>query len=223
MRERLRLIVALTTLAAVGASTGAAAASNRAARASRQPATSAAWSPDGKQIGITCLVHALAEPQDRRGRGRDCSDPHCGEFLELVRLSPGGGSAEFAPGPIDPYAFRGFSPDSRQLVFSGASDLMALPLDGSNPVPLAQSGILDASLVPGDAQRVQRSPDGSWVAYVEYGSTYIHKLEVVPTSGAGGPGRWRLATPTATFFFRGRRRPSGSPTIPTPRQRATSS
>lgn len=269
MRIGAVLIVA-AALAAVAASTGgAAASSHRAARAVQQPATSAVWSPNGKQIGITYagttsssgqrlksrIVRTSSRPggasrtvltgkhidsmswaaggrilfskdqflysvsmhggkpkrlavpdcQDSSSCGIDwytlspdrkiaavgacnCSDRRFDGFLELVRLSPGGGSAEFAPGPIGGDAFRGFSPDSKQLVFSDASGLMALPLDGGNPVPLAQSGIPGASLVPSDAQQVEWSPDGSWVAYVEYDSTNVHKLEVVPTSGAGGPG-----------------------------------
>ena len=53
-------------------------------------------------------------------------------------------------------------------------------------MPLAQSGIPGASLVPNDATQVQWSPDGSWVAYVEPDSTAsFQKLEVVPTTGVG--------------------------------------
>ena len=268
MPERFRLAVVVTALATVAASTGGAAASSHgAAKAVPQPATSAVWSPDGKQIGITYAGTTSSSGQRLRSRivrtsstpggatrtaltgkridsllwaaggqilfsrtqflyrvsvhgGKpkrlvvpdcqdwyscqmvwytlspdrkiaavgacSCGDPHLGGFLELVRLSPHRGSVEFAPGPIGPYAFRGFSLDSRQRVFSGASGLLALPLDGGDAVPLAQSGIPGASLVPSDAQGVKWSPDGRWVVYVEYDDTNgIHNLDVVPTSGAG--------------------------------------
>jgi WD40-like Beta Propeller Repeat len=85
-----------------------------------------------------------------------------------------------------------FSPDSTQLVFSrsawngpgdtGPPILMAIPLSGGGPVPLAQSGIPGAGLVPNDAQQVQWSPDTAWVALVENQS-----LEVAPTVGGSAP------------------------------------
>jgi Tol biopolymer transport system component len=91
-----------------------------------------------------------------------------------------------------------FSPDSTQLVFSrsswdgwnsGPPALMAINVAGGGSVPLAQSGITGASVVPNDATQVQWSPDGNWVAYAEPDSTgnYFQKLEVVPTTGAGTP------------------------------------
>jgi Tol biopolymer transport system component len=88
-----------------------------------------------------------------------------------------------------------FSPDSRQLVYRHcqdmgppplngcfASELMAAPLPGGTPVPLAQSGIPGAGLVPSDVQQVQWSRNGRWLAFIENGS-----LEVVPTTGASAP------------------------------------
>ncbi|HEU5476505.1 MAG TPA: hypothetical protein VFU64_01600 [Gaiellaceae bacterium] len=85
-----------------------------------------------------------------------------------------------------------FSPDGTQLVFSRAPFdnwegttappvLMAMSLDGGDPVPLAQSGIPGASLVPSDVQQAEWSPDGRWVAFVEN-----ETLEVAPTTG-GAP------------------------------------
>jgi hypothetical protein len=116
----------------------------------------------------------------------DCGDPHLGGFLELVRLSPGRESVQMTQLEAD--AVRGFSPDSKQLVYSSASDLMAFPLGGGPPVPLGQSGIPGASLVPNDAQQLQWSPDASWVAYVESDHTgQTEKLDVVPTTGSGTP------------------------------------
>jgi Tol biopolymer transport system component len=116
----------------------------------------------------------------------DCGDPHLGGFLELVRLSPGRESVQMTQLKAD--AFLGFSPDSKQLVFSDASGLMALPLGGGNPIPLAQSVIPGASLVPNDVQHMQWSPDGNLVAYIEddYTDDTEH-LEVVPTTGTGTP------------------------------------
>jgi len=86
-----------------------------------------------------------------------------------------------------------FSPDGRQLVFSrtpwdpdlgntGPSLLMAISLRGGGPVPLAQSGLPGAALVPSDAYQPQWSPDGRWVAFVENQS-----LEVLPTAGGSAP------------------------------------
>ncbi len=123
----------------------------------------------------------------------DCGDPHLGGVLELVRLYPGRVSAQFRP---DVEGFRGFSPDSRQLIFGGASGLMALPLDGGNAVPLAQSGIPGASLVPNDAQQVQWSPDGTWVAYVEG-----NELAVAPTTSASTPRVLATCTTYSCFDF----------------------
>ena len=86
-----------------------------------------------------------------------------------------------------------FSPDGRQLVFSrtpwdslggntGPPVLMAIRLSGGGPVPLAQSGIPGAGLVPNDVRQVQWSPDGRWIAFVENSN-----LEVVPTAGGSAP------------------------------------
>jgi Tol biopolymer transport system component len=95
-----------------------------------------------------------------------------------------------------------FSPDGRELVFRRASwdgwttgppALLALPLGGGEPVPLAQSGIPGASLVPSDVQQVQWSPDGRWVAYVEN-----RTLDVVPTTGESAPRV--LATDFQSFY-----------------------
>lgn len=76
-----------------------------------------------------------------------------------------------------------FSPNGTQLVFRRWSvGLMAIPVRGGEAVPLAQSGIPGASLVPSDVLDVQWSPDGRWVAFVENQS-----LEVVQTTGASPP------------------------------------
>src|SRR6476660_4523878 len=65
---------------------------------------------------------------------------------------------------------------------------MALSLAGGDPVPLAQSGIPGAALVPSEAEQVQWSPDGHWVAYVQRGPTYsTQNLVVVRTTGASPP------------------------------------
>jgi Tol biopolymer transport system component len=80
----------------------------------------------------------------------------------------------------------GFSPDGRQLVFSsypfGPPGPWALRIGSQKPVPLAESGIPGAGLVPNDAHQVQWSPDERWVAFVENQS-----LEVPPTAGGSAP------------------------------------
>jgi len=104
-----------------------------------------------------------------------------------VLRSPLGGEEN---GPITD-AVLAFSPDSRQLVFSrsswggwtaGPPALLAIPVGGGEPVPLAQSGIPGASLVPSDAQQLQWSPDGRWLAYVEGES-----LDIARTTGQHAP------------------------------------
>jgi len=135
----------------------------------------------------------------------DAGDPHVNWDIGLLRLKPGRQPIVLpTPGENGPIfdSILGFSPDGRQLVFrrvpwdgwtAGPPTLLALPLDGGNPVPLAQSGIPGADLVPTDVQQVQWSPDGRWIAFVE-GQT----LEVVPTTGASAPRI--LATNFQTFY-----------------------
>jgi Tol biopolymer transport system component len=133
----------------------------------------------------------------------DPSDPHSSLGVTLVKMRPGRAPIELTtPLPEEESKQRvidsalAFSPDGEQLVYSRASwdgwseegppALMALKIGSAGSVPLAQSGIPGASLVPNDATQVQWSPDGSWVAYVEPDSTAsFQKLEVVPTTGVG--------------------------------------
>jgi Tol biopolymer transport system component len=131
----------------------------------------------------------------------DCGDSHGGPGLELVRVTPGRGSIQITQELDDTEDFLGFSANSKQLVFRSASGLMALPVGGGNPVPLAQSGLPGASRVPSDAQQVQWSPDGSWVAYVERNAPddSTQRLEVVPSAGDGTPRE--LATCSADDIF----------------------
>jgi WD40-like Beta Propeller Repeat len=116
------------------------------------------------------------------------------ESIALLRLKPGHApveihtplNAEEQSGAVSD-SILSFSPHGRQLIIdraggTGPSGLMAIRLSGGAPVPLAQSGLPGASLVPSDAQRVQWSPDGRWVAFVEN-----QNLEVVPTTGATAP------------------------------------
>jgi Tol biopolymer transport system component len=110
----------------------------------------------------------------------DCGDPHSVGGIALVKLTGAEPQVLWQEAGDDPLAF---SPDGGQLVFrhngsSGPSTLMAIPLTGGTSVPLPQSGIPGAPLVPSDVQRVQWSPNGRWLAFVENGS-----LEVEPTTG----------------------------------------
>jgi Tol biopolymer transport system component len=129
----------------------------------------------------------------------DDGDPHDFPGIGLVKLRRGREPAVLeSPLAEESATALTFSPDGAQLVFrlstwDGVSDpappsvLMALRLGGGDPVPLAQSGIPGASLVPSDVQQVQWSPDGRWVAYVEYDNEGSENLEVVPTAGASAP------------------------------------
>jgi WD40 repeat protein len=128
----------------------------------------------------------------------DAGDPHVDWGIGLVKVEPDGTStvlstplgAEEQSSQIYDHAIA-FSPDGSQLVFSRTSwdgwsggptaPLMAIPVEGGgDAVPLAQSGIPGAAVLPGDFQQVQWSPDGRWIAYVEGES-----LKVIST--AGGP------------------------------------
>jgi len=114
-----------------------------------------------------------------------CGDPHDPPGgIALVKLTGAEPQVLWQEGGDDPLAF---SPGGGQLVFrrtgsSGPSALMAISLTGGTPMPLTQSGIPGASLVPNDVQQVQWSPNGRWLAFVENGS-----LEVVPTTGVTAP------------------------------------
>lgn len=157
----------------------------------------------------------------------DPSDPHSSYGIGLVRLQPGKRpvvlastlTAEENSAEVIDRALA-FSPDGTQLVFSrsswdgwnaGQPAVLAISLAGGGSVPLAQSGIAGASLVPNDAAQVQWSPDGNWVAYVEPDSAgTLQKLEVVPTMGApsattkrfSGPNRAGLPTDRASSSSR---------------------
>jgi Tol biopolymer transport system component len=135
----------------------------------------------------------------------DPSDPHSTYGVTLVKMSPGRTPAELTTplpaeesrqGVID--SALSFSPDGKQLVFSRASwddwgdegppALMAFKIGAGASVPLAQSGIPGASLLPSDAAQIEWSPNGTWVAYDEYDSTEgTQSLEVVPTTGQTMP------------------------------------
>ena len=126
------------------------------------------------------------------------------ELIALLKLKPGRTpveihtplNAEEAGGAVSDLILS-FSPHGKQLIFRGDLGLMAFRLGGGAPVPLAQSGLPGASLVPSDAQRVQWSPDGQWVAFTEN-----QGLEVVPTTGASAP-RLLPPCPTPGAFLHG--------------------
>ena len=130
----------------------------------------------------------------------DCGDPHsCVIGIGLVKLERGREPAVLPSPPFEgDRSALAFSPDGTQLVYSlntwdglspdpAPTTLMAIRLGGGDSVPLAQSGIPGASLVPSDARQLQWSPDGRWVAYVESDNHGGHSLEVVPTTGALPP------------------------------------
>ena len=136
-----------------------------------------------------------------------CGTPHCSDGILLLKLT--GRKPVEVSSPL--YAEEGgvsdeivgFSPDSKQLVFSrsqwtdpgapgppaGPPVLMAIRLRGGDSVPLTQSGIPGAALVPSDADAVQWSPDQRWVAFFEApaGLGSGHDLEVAPTTGSTAP------------------------------------
>jgi dipeptidyl aminopeptidase/acylaminoacyl peptidase len=132
------------------------------------------------------------------------------ESIALLKLKPGHApveirtalTAEEQSGAVSD-SILSFSPHGRQLIFSGGggtgpAGLLAIRLSGGAPVPLAQSGLPGASLVPSDARGVQWSPDGRWVAFVENQS-----LEVVPTTGASAPRVLPPCSAPGDSFLRG--------------------
>lgn len=145
----------------------------------------------------------------------DPSDPHSSYGIGLVQLRPGLDpvvrstplAMEETSGVFD--TARAFSPDGTQLVFTrwsswdgwsgGPPAVRAIGVGGGGSVPLAQSGIPGASLVPNDANELQWSPDGRWVGYIEYDGAGGQNLEVVPTTGASTP--QILATCSSYFQF----------------------
>lgn len=113
----------------------------------------------------------------------DCGDPHVPYGIGVLKLRPGRAPVAIQTPPLlEDAELLAFSPDSKQLVFSATSGLMALPLGGGEPVPLVSSGIPGAGLVPDNASQVQWSPDGQWVAFIENQS-----LQVVSTTGGTPP------------------------------------
>jgi Tol biopolymer transport system component len=109
-----------------------------------------------------------------------CTGFNSDQEIELVRLPPKGRPVVLQTqlwGEI-----LAFSPDSKEVVFEGASGLMAAGIAAGTQVPLPQSGIPGASLVPNDVRQLRWSPDGRWLAFAEN-----QNLEVVPTTGAGEP------------------------------------
>jgi Tol biopolymer transport system component len=176
--------------------------------------------PGGPSPGSACdTVGFILSPNREYAAAAvtaDASDPHYAWGIGLVKLKAGAPAVLSTPLTVQEQDARivdtalAFSPDGTQLVFSrtswngwdaGPPDLLAIRLDGGDPVPLAQSGIPGASLVPSDAQQVQWSPNGRWVAYVEFDSSRSNlRLEVVPTSAVGRPAV--LATCSVDSVFR---------------------
>lgn len=133
-----------------------------------------------------------------------CGTPHCPDGILLVKLTGRRPSEVSSQAGGDNEEILGFSPDSKQLVFSsspwsdpgfppgpppGPPVLSATRLSSGDTVPLAQSGIPAAALVPSDANAAQWSPNGRWLAFVEAptGLASGRALEVVPTTGAAAP------------------------------------
>lgn len=135
--------------------------------------------------------------------------PRCCSTIRLLKLKPGGVPVALPPTlfpPQEQWALA-FSPDSQQLVFASTpcgdpdsdppscmnnptnNPTMAVHVPGGTPVPLAQSGIPGAALLPSDAQEMQWSPDGRWIAFVEgQGPGSLDQaLEVVSTTGTSAP------------------------------------
>lgn len=111
----------------------------------------------------------------------DCGrDP---DTIALLQLRPGKAPVATLEPLADTGEILAFSPDSTQLIYeSSAGGLMALPVAGGDPVPVAQSGIPGIEVVPSDAEELQWSPDGRWLEYLEG-----DKLEAAPTNGDSPP------------------------------------
>jgi Tol biopolymer transport system component len=157
-----------------------------------------------KRIGFDCSLSpcvpqgfVLSPNREYAAVTTQDGNPHSPDSIELVRMKPARHAVVLRM-QISGEAFDrvlAFSPDSRQLVYwhcqgmgppslYGCSPyaLMAVRIPGGTPVPLAQSGIPGAGLVPSDVQQVRWSRGGRWLAFIENGS-----LEVAPTSGASAP------------------------------------
>jgi Tol biopolymer transport system component len=150
------------------------------------------------------------------------TEPHTVPGIALLKLRRGRVpvlvptrlAAEEAGGTWDDRLL-GFSPDGRQVVFSrsavesldppadGPPTLLAISLDGGEPVPLTQTSIPGASLVPNDARQLQWSPDGRWIAFVEndnleVGPTTGETARVLPACGSGVDHQWDISwSPTS--------------------------
>lgn len=131
-----------------------------------------------------CTVGGFFLSPNRQIAAVDACD--CGRMpdtIGLVTLKPGKAPVATLEPITDTGEILAFSPDSTQLIYrSSAGGLMALPVAGGDPVPVAQSGIPGADVVPSDAEELQWSPDGRWLEYLEN-----LNLEAAPTNGNSPP------------------------------------
>jgi len=149
------------------------------------------WSPDGKSLAFTSSGNA---PNDIYLKSVDGGSD--------ARLLIGGPEEEF---PCD------FTPDGRGLLYetrrtvgtSAQSDLLRLPLDGGDPVPLLDD--------PWDETLAALSPDGRYIAYSALEDPTRPEIFVRRFPDLGG--KWQVSTDGGTeprwspegdaIFFRG--------------------
>ena len=131
------------------------------------PATSLAWSPDGKWI---VFVADLLQPRDERR-----------ENLDLFIVSAAGGTPRLLT-PGTP-RFRDMSPDwapdSRRIVYaseeSGFSNIYILDTQTGDRRPVATGSV--------DMLSPKWSPDGSVIAYVRHENSIFHVFAVLLADG----------------------------------------